>query len=82
MAACWTVFSALSAARSAHGLGARLVAEGVESAVHLARLRDIGCDEGQGYLLGRPMAPEALARLTLPPAARCDGAGPTLIPAA
>ena len=68
--------------RIAHGLGARLVAEGVESAVQLARLRDIGCDEGQGYLLGRPMAPDALARLTLPPAGRSDGAEPGLIPAA
>ncbi len=66
-------------ARIAHGLGARLVAEGVESAVQLARLRDIGCDEGQGYLLGRPMAPEALARLPVPGAARRAGA---LIPAA
>ncbi|MEO3472995.1 EAL domain-containing protein [Roseomonas sp. CAU 1739] len=68
--------------RIAHGLGARLVAEGVESAVQLARLRDIGCDEGQGYLLGRPMAPEALVRLPMPSAARHDGAEPTLIPAA
>ena len=66
-------------ARIAHGLGARLVAEGVESAVQLARLRDIGCDEGQGYLLGRPMAPEALARLPGSAAARAAGA---LIPAA
>ena len=49
--------------RIAHGLGAKLVAEGVENALHLAHLRAIGCDEGQGYLLGRPMAPEALARL-------------------
>lgn len=52
--------------RIAHGLGATLVAEGVESAVQLARLREFGCDEGQGYLLGRPMAPEALARLVMP----------------
>jgi len=66
-------------ARIAHGLGARLVAEGVESAVQLARLRDIGCDEGQGYLLGRPMTPEALARLPGSAAARAAGA---LIPAA
>jgi diguanylate cyclase (GGDEF)-like protein/PAS domain S-box-containing protein len=72
-------------ARIAHGLGARLVAEGVESAVHLARLREIGCDEGQGYLLGRPMAPEGLIRLLVPAAAAIgqrDGAEPTLIPAA
>ncbi len=68
--------------RIAHGLGARLVAEGVESAVQLARLREIGCDEGQGYLLGRPMAPEALARLPVPVATRHDVAQPTLIPAA
>lgn len=66
-------------ARIAHGLGARLVAEGVESAVQLGRLRDIGCDEGQGYLLGRPMAPEALARLPVTGVALPAG---TLVPAA
>ena len=70
--------------RIAHGLGARLVAEGVESAVHLARLRDIGCDEGQGYLLGRPLPPEALARLMVPAAAPAvrGGAEASLITAA
>jgi diguanylate cyclase (GGDEF)-like protein/PAS domain S-box-containing protein len=69
--------------RIAHGLGARLVAEGVESAVHLARLRDIGCDEGQGYLLGRPMPAEALVRLLAPSVAPTvrDGTEPALIPA-
>jgi diguanylate cyclase (GGDEF)-like protein/PAS domain S-box-containing protein len=71
--------------RIAHGLGARLVAEGVESAVHLARLRDIGCDEGQGYLLGRPLPPEALARLMVPsaaaPPAVLGAAGASLISA-
>nr|WP_255568589.1 EAL domain-containing protein [Neoroseomonas alba] len=63
--------------RIAHGLGARLVAEGVESAVQLARLRDFGCDEGQGYLLGRPMPPEALARL-VPPSARSATKAPLM----
>ena len=69
--------------RIAHGLGARLVAEGVESAVHLARLRDIGCDEGQGYLLGRPMPAEALIRLLAPSVAPTvrDGTEAALIPA-
>ena len=57
-------------ARIAHGLGASLVAEGVESAIQLERLRQIGCDVGQGYLLGRPMTPDALARLV-----RADSAG-------
>ncbi len=49
--------------RIAQGLGAKLVAEGVENEVQLARLREIGCDEAQGFLLGRPMAPEALSAL-------------------
>jgi diguanylate cyclase (GGDEF)-like protein len=39
----------------AHGLGLRVVAEGVESAAQLAALRDVGCDEAQGYLFGRPV---------------------------
>lgn len=67
--------------RIAHGLGARLVAEGVESAVQLARLRDIGCDEGQGYLLGRPMTPDALARLPMPASMRRSEAAGALIQA-
>lgn len=39
----------------AHSLGFRVVAEGVESAAILALLRELGCDEAQGYHLGRPM---------------------------
>jgi EAL domain-containing protein (putative c-di-GMP-specific phosphodiesterase class I) len=38
----------------AHGLGMRVVAEGVETGEQLACLRDLNCDEAQGYLLGRP----------------------------
>jgi diguanylate cyclase (GGDEF)-like protein len=40
----------------AHGLGLRVVAEGVESAAQLAALRAVGCDEAQGFLFGRPVA--------------------------
>ncbi len=33
-----------------HGLGAKVVAEGIENAEHLACVRAVGCDVGQGYL--------------------------------
>lgn len=39
----------------AHRLGLLVVAEGVETAAHLARLRAAGCDIGQGHFLGRPL---------------------------
>ena len=39
----------------AHNLGLRVVAEGVETDAQLGLLRELGCDEAQGYLLGRPM---------------------------
>jgi diguanylate cyclase (GGDEF)-like protein len=40
----------------AHAIGARVVAEGVESAQVCAELRRLGCDEAQGYLFARPCA--------------------------
>ena len=43
--------------RMAHALGYRVVAEGVETAAELARLRVLACDEVQGYFFARPMAP-------------------------
>jgi diguanylate cyclase (GGDEF)-like protein/PAS domain S-box-containing protein len=42
----------------AHGIGKRVIVEGVETHAQLEILRDLGCDEVQGFLLGRP------ARLT------------------
>ena len=37
-------------------LGLRTVAEGVETRVQLERLRAIGCDAAQGFLLARPLS--------------------------
>ena len=37
------------------------MAEGIESPEQLAQLRELGCDVGQGFLLGRPSAPDVLA---------------------
>lgn len=39
----------------AHNLGLSVVAEGVENEELLQRLRAMGCDQVQGYHIGRPM---------------------------
>ena len=44
----------------AESLRLECVAEGVETEAQLARLRQLGCGQFQGYLLARPMAPPAL----------------------
>ena len=48
-----------STIKLAHNLGLTVVAEGVETAKAWKVLAKLGCDEGQGYFIGRPM-PEAL----------------------
>ena len=40
----------------AHSLGLRVVAEGIESKVVCDQLSALGCDVGQGYYLGPPVA--------------------------
>lgn len=40
----------------AHSLSLKVVAEGVENAALIDRLSSMGCDEAQGYHIGRPMA--------------------------
>ena len=42
-----------------HGLGFRLCAEGIETQRAYDLLSEMGCDEGQGYLMARPMPPDA-----------------------
>ncbi|HVB07008.1 MAG TPA: EAL domain-containing protein [Acidimicrobiales bacterium] len=45
-----------------HNLALEVVGEGVESGEVLRALRDSGCNTAQGFLLGRPMPVEELAR--------------------
>jgi diguanylate cyclase (GGDEF)-like protein len=50
----------------AHALGLGAVAEGVETTAQLERLRRLGCDGAQGFLLGRPVPDtEAAAMLAI-----------------
>ena len=44
-----------------HGLGMKVVAEGVETQAQLDFLCAHGCDELQGYLLSRPISADAFA---------------------
>jgi diguanylate cyclase (GGDEF)-like protein len=48
-----------------HGLRMRIVAEGVETEAQLAMLRELGCDELQGYLFARPLEASAVPALLL-----------------
>ena len=47
----------------AHALDLHVVAEGVETADQLSRLRTLGCDEVQGYYFARPSTPDAIDAL-------------------
>lgn len=46
-------------AQLAGALELEIIAEGIESDQEVEVLRQLGCHMGQGYLFGRPMAPEA-----------------------
>ena len=48
----------------AHNLGLSVVAEGVETPRQLGIIRDLNCDQAQGYLLGRPLPMDAPTQLT------------------
>jgi diguanylate cyclase (GGDEF)-like protein len=47
----------------AHGLGVPVLAEGVETSAQLAAVINEGCDEAQGYLIGRPQPIQAYASI-------------------
>ena len=50
-----------------HSLGLKVVAEGVETPEHLQLCRALGCDEIQGYLVGRPMPAHEVSELLAMP---------------
>lgn len=52
----------------AHNLGLRVIAEGVEDAETLDALHEMGCDQAQGYYLGRPLPLDELLALLEQPA--------------
>ena len=46
-----------------HALHAEVIGEGIETAEQASRLRDLGCDLGQGDHYSPPLAPERMAEL-------------------
>jgi PAS domain S-box-containing protein len=50
-----------------HGLGLTVVAEGIEEWETREALLDLGCDHGQGFLLGRPLTVEEADELVALP---------------
>jgi diguanylate cyclase (GGDEF)-like protein len=51
----------------AHHLGLEIIPEGIEQPTELAQLRSLGCHLGQGFLMSRPVAPEAIENLLAAP---------------
>ena len=59
----------------AHNLGLRVAAEGIETDSQLDRVREFGIDIAQGFLIGRPMLPEAVVGWIAAPRANAKRAG-------
>lgn len=47
----------------AHSLNMKVIAEGVETAIHVEQLRNLGCEYGQGYYFSRPLTAQAATAL-------------------
>ena len=54
--------------RLGRSLGLGVVAEGIESPLQLERLRELGCELGQGFLFGRPRPADLIEADHSPPA--------------
>jgi diguanylate cyclase (GGDEF)-like protein len=55
----------------AHNLGLSVVAEGVENAIVWDMLRELNCDQAQGFHMGRPMVATEFAKWSVGWVARC-----------
>jgi EAL domain-containing protein (putative c-di-GMP-specific phosphodiesterase class I) len=51
----------------ARSLNLRVIAEGIETPEELTFLQEHECDDGQGYLFGRPVPPQQFAKLLVTP---------------
>lgn len=51
----------------AQALNMKTVAEGIETLEQLEKLKELGCDIGQGYYLSRPVEPERITQLLSEP---------------
>ena len=49
----------------AHSLKLKVTAEGVETMEQLEVLRNLGCDQMQGFLFSRPVPSQAISRLLM-----------------
>ncbi len=47
----------------AHNLGLEVMAEGIETVDQLERLRELGCQLGQGFLFAKPLSPAGVEEL-------------------
>jgi EAL domain-containing protein (putative c-di-GMP-specific phosphodiesterase class I)/PleD family two-component response regulator len=58
-----------------HRLGMSVIAEGIESADQLACIRQLGCDNYQGFLFSKPLTSQAFAELVAQENARLSSVG-------
>ncbi len=72
----WVVVEAIL--RLARDLGLEVVAEGIETDEQMARLGGLGCDYGQGYLIGPPVMAQQVAEALGGLSYQADGLGTNL----
>lgn len=59
----------------AHSLDVKVIAEGIEAATQLDRLRKLDCEFGQGYLFSQPLDAESAQQMLRQPGFRASAAG-------